>query len=143
MTGIHYTPAEESFLRSKISTMLQYGYGVDKITEALKIPRATVADRIKKLRMEAMSRSEDYYQSLPLELEHALGNLGTVWMMALTLYRDPQARMSYASRVNLLSTLKTIVESRIDILSNVSIIKDIATYTEQQRIRIEKLQKQS
>ena len=72
MTGKHYSEAEETFLRSKISTMLQYGYGVDKITEALKIPRATVADRIKKLRMEAMSRSEDYYQSLPLELENSL-----------------------------------------------------------------------
>ena len=112
MTGTHYTEAEETFLRSKISTFLQHGYGVDKITEMLKIPRSTVADRIKKLRIEALSRSEEYYQSLPLELEHALGNLGTVWMMALTLYRDPNARMSYASRVNLISTLKTIIESR-------------------------------
>jgi ribosomal protein L12E/L44/L45/RPP1/RPP2 len=143
MPGLRYTPAEETFLRSRIGDMLQQGQSIDVISQTLKIPRSTVGLKVKHLRMEALSRHEEYYQSLPLELENSLANLSSVWIMALELYRDPNARMSYASRINLIATLKNLVETRIAILSDMSIIKDIATYTEQQRIRLEKLQKQS
>jgi hypothetical protein len=139
----HYSPAEETFLRSRIGEMLQMGQSIDIISQTLKIPRSTVGLKVKQLRMEALSRHEEYYQSLPLELENSLANLSSVWIMALQLYRDPNAKMSYASRINLIATLKNLVETRIAILSDMSIIKDIATYTEQQRIRLEKLQKQS
>jgi hypothetical protein len=123
--------------------MLQQGQSIDVISQTLKIPRSTVGLKVKQLRMEALSRHEEYYQSLPLELENSLANLSSVWIMALQLYRDPNARMSYASRINLITTLKNLVETRIAILSDMSIIKDIATYTEQQRIRLEKLRNSS
>jgi hypothetical protein len=139
----HYTAAEETFLRSKISDLLQKGYGTLKISETLKVPKATVSDRVKKLRLEALSRHEEYYQSLPLELENSLQNLSDVWVMALELYNNPNAKMSYASRINLIATLKNMVETRIAIISDMNIIKDIAQYTELQRARLEKLQKQS
>lgn len=143
MGAQHYSPAEETFLRSRIGEMLQMGQSIDVISRTLRIPRSTVGLKVKQLRMEALSRHEEYYQSLPLELENSLANLSSVWIMALELYMDPNARMSYASRINLIATLKNLVETRIAILSDMSIIKDIATYTEQQRIRLEKLRNSS
>jgi hypothetical protein len=137
--------AENEFLTNRVASLMQMGLSIDKISSELQIPRATVGLKMRQLRKEAFARRISFLESLPLELENALGSLGDLYHLGYTLVTDSEhkARMSYASKVNLLSVLKEVINSRIAVLSNVSIIRDIETYTEHQRKRLELLKKQT
>lgn len=119
------------------------GYGVDKISSALQVPRATVALRMRALRREAMKNSERFMESLPLEIKFALDNLGSLYGLGFEMFQDNNLRMSPNSKVNLLNVLKDVVNSRVALLSNVSIIKDIHSFTTNQRSKLELMRKQA
>jgi hypothetical protein len=138
-----YSKAEEEFIRGKISHLMSMGYGVDKISSALQVPRATVSLRMRSLRREAMKNSERFMESLPLEIEFALDNLGSLYGLGYSMFHDDNLRMSPNSKVNLLNVLKDVVNSRIALLSNVSIIKDIQSFTTNQRNKLELMKKQA
>ena len=96
-----YSKAEEEFIRGKISNLMSIGYGVDKISSALHVPRATVAIRMRALRREAMKNSERFIEGLPLEIEFALDNLGSLYGLGYSMFHDDNLRMSPNSKVNL------------------------------------------
>lgn len=107
---------------------MQMGLSIDKISSELQIPRATVGLKMRQLRKEAFARRKSFLESLPLELENALGSLGDFRLgYTMMIDHEQNARMSYASKVNLLGVLKEVINSRVAVLSNVSIIRDIET----------------
>src|ERR1043166_5790195 len=122
---------------------MQMGLSIDKISSSLQIPRGTIGKKMQQLRKEAFARRQSFLESLPLELENALGSLGDLYRMGYTMFLDENLRMSPNSKVNLLSVLKEVINSRVAVLSNVSIIRDIETWSEHQKKRMDLLKKQT
>jgi hypothetical protein len=135
--------AENEFLTNRVASLMQMGLSIDKISSALQIPRATVGKKMQQLRKEAFTRRRSFLESLPLELENSLGALGDLYRMGYTMFLDENLHMSPNSKVNLLSVLKEVINSRVAVLSNVSIIRDIEIFSEHQRKRLELMKKQT
>ena len=133
------------WFESEISRLITRGYDSARIAATLKIPLGTVLTYRARLKKKAIQHMEQYLDDLALEVESILAVIGDCQRMAYAMLEEDSTssnnKLSGYNRVMLLNLLKELAKTRLDVVTDLDVVKAAANWSVRTRNQLESLQK--
>jgi hypothetical protein len=133
------------WFESEISRLITRGYDSARIAATLKIPLGTVLTYRARLKKKAVQHMEQYLDDLALEVESILAVIGDCHRMAYAMLEEDTTsssnKLSGYNRVMLLNLLKELAKTRLDVVTDLDVVKAAANWSLRTRNQLESLQK--
>jgi hypothetical protein len=130
-SNLRFTKENIELRRGKVLELSAQGYSVTKIAQMLGVSHPLISLDLQCLREQAKENIRVYIdEKLPSEYEKCLVSLNTILNEAFIMSNSYTNKEDATKKIQALSLAKDCLAQRLDLLTNISVVKDAISFVE-------------